>query len=164
MCKILRRKIKMTLGTVLALIGAALATILAGIGSAKGVGMACEVGMGVLAEDSSKFGKMLVLELLPGTQGLYGFIVSFIVLTKIGVFGGSADLATWQGGMILAACLPIAIGGLMSGIAQGKAAVAGISLFAKDDSAFPKALVSITLVEIYALLAFLVSFLTVILL
>ena len=80
----------MTLGTVLALLGAAVATIFAGIGSARGVGMACEVGMGVLAEDSSKFGKMLVLELLPGTQGLYGFIVSFIVLTKIGVFGGVA--------------------------------------------------------------------------
>ena len=73
----------MTLGTVLALFGAALATILAGIGSAKGVGMACEVGMGVLSEDPSKFGKMLVLELLPGTQGLYGFIVSFgVILTK----------------------------------------------------------------------------------
>ena len=147
-----------------ALLGASIATALAGFGSAKGVGGAAQASMGVLSEDSSKFGKMLVLTLLPGTQGLYGFIVSFIVLTKIGVFGGSADLATWQGGMILAACLPIAIGGLMSGIAQGKAAVAGISLFAKDDSAFPKALVSITLVEIYALLAFLVSFLTVILL
>lgn len=154
----------MTFGTVLALFGAAAATIFAGIGSAKGVGMATEVGMGVLAEDSSKFGKMLVLELLPGTQGLYGFIVSFIVLTKIGIFGGSADVSTFQGWMLLAACLPIAVGGLMSGIAQGKAAVAGISLFAKDEAAFPKALVSITLVEIYALLAFLISFLTVILL
>ena len=57
----------MTLGTVLALFGAALATILAGIGSAKGVGMACEVGMGVLSEDPSKFGKMLfILSMLPG--------------------------------------------------------------------------------------------------
>ena len=147
----------MTMGTFLALLGAALATIFAGIGSARGVGMACEVGMGVLAEDPSKFGKMLVLELLPGTQGLYGFIVSFIVLTKIGVFGGLQSLTTWNGFMILAACLPIAFGGLLS-------AVAGISLFAKDESAFPKALVSITLVEIYALLAFLISFLTVILL
>ena len=148
----------MTLGTVLALFGAALATILAGIGSAKGVGMACEVGMGVLSEDPSKFGKMLVLELLPGTQGLYGFIVSFIV------FGGLAELSTWNGSLILAACLPIAFGGLLSAISQGRAAVAGISLFAKDESAFPKALVSVTLVEIYALLAFLISFLTVILL
>ena len=146
----------MTMGTFLALLGAALATIFAGIGSARGVGMACEVGMGVLAEDPSKFGKMLVLELLPGTQGLYGFIVSFIVLTKIGVFGGLQSLTTWNGFMILAA--------LLSAISQGKAAVAGISLFAKDESAFPKALVSITLVEIYALLAFLISFLTVILL
>ena len=148
----------MTMGTFLALLGAALATIFAGIGSARGV------GMGVLAEDPSKFGKMLVLELLPGTQGLYGFIVSFIVLTKIGVFGGLQSLTTWNGFMILAACLPIAFGGLLSAISQGKAAVAGISLFAKDESAFPKALVSITLVEIYALLAFLISFLTVILL
>ena len=154
----------MTMGTFLALLGAALATIFAGIGSARGVDMACEVGMGVLAEDPSKFGKMLVLELLPGTQGLYGFIVSFIVLTKIGVFGGLQSLTTWNGFMILAACLPIAFGGLLSAISQGKAAVAGISLFAKDESAFPKALVSITLVEIYALLAFLISFLTVILL
>ena len=154
----------MTLGTVLALVGAAFATIFAGIGSAKGVGMACEGGMGVLSEDSSKFGKMLVLELLPGTQGLYGFIVSFIVLTKIGVFGGLQQLTLSNGLMIFAACLPIAFGGLMSAISQGRAAVAGISLFAKDDSAFPKALVSITLVEIYALLAFLISFLTVILL
>ena len=154
----------MTMGTFLALLGAALATIFAGIGSARGVGMAGEVGMGVLAEDPSKFGKMLVLELLPGTQGLYGFIVSFIVLTKIGVFGGLQSLTTWNGFMILAACLPIAFGGLLSAISQGKAAVAGISLFAKDESAFPKALVSITLVEIYALLAFLISFLTVILL
>lgn len=104
------------------------------------------------------------MELLPGTQGLYGFIVSFIVLTKIGVFGGLQNLTTWNGFMILAACLPIAFGGLLSAISQGKAAVAGISLFAKDESAFPKALVSITLVEIYALLAFLISFLTVILL
>lgn len=154
----------MTLGTVLALFGAALATILAGIGSAKGVGMSCEVGMGVLSEDPSKFGKMLVLELLPGTQGLYGFIVSFITLTKIGVFGELAQLSTWDGCLIFAACLPIAFGGLFSAISQGKAAVAGISLFAKDESAFPKALVSVTLVEIYALLAFLISFLTVILL
>lgn len=67
----------MTMGTFLALLGAALATIFAGIGSARGVGMACEVGMGVLAEDPSKFGKMLVLELLPGTQGLLG-IHSFL--------------------------------------------------------------------------------------
>lgn len=152
----------MTLGTFLALSGAALSTILAGIGSARGVGMATETGMGVLSEDPSKFGKMLVLELLPGTQGLYGFIVSFMILLNIGVLGGSMDISVAKGLLYLAASLPIAVGGLVSAIAQGKAAVAGIALVAKRDQEFSKAMVSTTLVEIYALLAFLISFLSVI--
>ena len=152
----------MTLGTGLALLGAALATIFAGIGSAKGVGMATEAGMGVLSEDPSKFGKMLVLELLPGTQGLYGFIVSFMMLLNIGILGGSMDLSLTKGLLYLAAALPIAIGGWISGIAQGRAAVAGIALVAKREQEFSKAMVSTTLVEIYVLLAFLVSLLSVI--
>ena len=57
----------MSLGTILALISAAIATVFAGIGSIRGVGMSAEAGMGVLAEDPSKFGKLLVLELLPNT-------------------------------------------------------------------------------------------------
>ncbi len=152
----------MTIGTALALLGAALATFLAGGGSAKGVGMATEAGMGVLSEDPSKFGKMLVLELLPGTQGLYGFIVSFMIMLKIGILGGDMKLSTAAGALYLAAALPIAVGGLLSGIAQGKAAVAGIALVAKRDQEFSKAMVSTTLVEIYALLAFLVSLLSVV--
>lgn len=148
-------------GVILALAGAALATILAGIGSAKGVGMATEAGMGVLAEDPSKFGKMLVLELLPGTQGLYGFIVSFMVMLNIGILGNKVEVSMTQGWLYLAACLPIALGGLFSAIAQGKAATAGVALVAKRPAEFSKAMVSTTLVEIYALLAFLVSLLSV---
>ena len=147
-----------TLGTVLALVGAALATALAGIGSIKGVGMSAEAAMGVLSEDSSKFGKMLVLTLLPGTQGLYGFIVTITMFLQLGVLGGGLgpvdDKIGW---LYIAASLPIAIGGWISGIAQGRAAVAGINLVAKKTSEFGKAMVSVTLVEIYALLAFLVS-------
>ena len=62
----------------------------------------------------------------------------------------------------LGASLSVGIGGLVSGNAQAKAAVAGISMCAKDEKNFSKAMVSITLVEIYALLAFIVSLLTVI--
>ncbi|MDO4731818.1 MAG: V-type ATP synthase subunit K [Clostridia bacterium] len=152
----------MTLGLSLALIGAAIAVGLAGAGSAFGVGIAAQTGMGVLSEDPSKFGKLLVFELLPGTQGLYGFIVAFMVLTNVGILGGSADISVAQGAMYLGACLPIAIGGLTSARAQGKAAVAGIGLLAKRDSEFSKGMVSVTLVEIYALLCFLVSLLSVI--
>ena len=152
----------MSLGTILALISAAIATVFAGIGSIRGVGMSAEAGMGVLAEDPSKFGKLLVLELLPGTQGLYGFIVSFLILMNIGIFGGiNANIASEVGWLYIVASLPIAIGGLISGFAQGRAAVAGISLLAKRQSEFSKAMVSTTLVEIYALLSFLVSLLSV---
>ncbi len=152
----------MSLGTVLALLGAAVATFLAGIGSIKGVGMSTEAGMGALSENPSMFGKLLVLELLPGTQGLYGFIVTFMILLNIGILGGSADITVTKGLLFLVASLPIGIGGWLSGIAQGRAAVAGISLMAKKPSEFSKAMVSTTLVEIYALLAFIVSLLSVI--
>lgn len=149
-------------GIVFAILGAALATALAGIGSAKGVGAAAQAAMGVLSEDSSKFGKMLVLTLLPGTQGLYGFIVGFLILVSGGVLSGGADVTLAQGLAYTGASLAIGLGGLFSGIAQGKAAVAGIAMSAKDDKNFSKGMVSVTLVEIYALLAFIVSLLVVI--
>lgn len=148
-------------GMFFALIGASLATALAGIGSAKGVGGAAQTAMGVLSEDSSKFGKMLVLTLLPGTQGLYGFIVGFLILVSCGVLGGALP-TMGQGLAFLGASLAIGLGGLFSGIAQGKAAVSGIAMTAKDDANFSKGMVSVTLVEIYALLAFIVSLLVVI--
>ena len=152
----------MSNGVIWALLGAAIATGIAGIGSIKGVGKAAEAAMGVMSEDSSKFGKMLVLVLLPGTQGLYGFIVTVMMLMNIGVLGGSFEMSLAKGLLYLAASLPIAIAGWLSGIAQGRAAVSGISLMAKKPNEFSKALVSTTLVEIYALLAFLVSLLSVI--
>lgn len=148
-------------GLFFALLGASIATALAGFGSAKGVGSAAQTAMGVLSEDSSKFGKMLVLTLLPGTQGLYGFIVSFLILVRCGVLGGSLP-TVGQGLAYLGASLAIGIGGMVSGFAQGKAAVSGIAMSAKDDKNFSKAMVSITLVEIYALLSFIVSLLVVI--
>lgn len=148
-------------GLFFALLGASMATFLAGIGSARGVGGAAQASMGVLSEDSSKFGKMLVLTLLPGTQGLYGFIVGFLILANCGILGG--ELPTMNQGLAyFCASLAIGIGGLISGFAQGKAAVSGISMTAKDDKNFSKAMVSVTLVEIYALLSFIISLLAVI--
>ena len=78
-------------GIFFALLGASIATALAGVGSARGVGSAAQAAMGVLSEDSSKFGKMFVLTLLPGTQGIYGFIVSFLILRQ-----SDRDLHTLQ--------------------------------------------------------------------
>ena len=150
----------MSLGTILALISAAIATVFAGIGSIRGVGMSAEAGMGVLAEDPSKFGKLLVLELLPGTQGLYGFIVSFLILMNIGIFGGiNANIASEVGWLYIVASLPIAIGGLISGIAQGRVAAASVNIVAKNPNDWSKGMVLCIIVEFYAILSLLISFL-----
>ena len=152
----------MNLGTFYALIGVAIAVVMAGIGSSRGVGLASEAAAGVITDDPSKFGKLLVLQLLPGTQGLYGLLISIIMLSRIGVFGGSpADLTVYQGLMFLAASLPIAIVGLFSGIAQGRAAAAGVGIVAKKPDHSSKGVIMAAMVETYAILAFLVSILLV---
>ena len=150
------------LGTVIATIGAALAVILSGMGSAKGVGMVGEAGAGVVTEDPGKFGQILVLQLLPGTQGLYGLIIGVMVLLNVGVLGGQAPASLATGLSYFASCLPIAVGGYFSAVKQGRVAVAGCNLVAKKPQGLSKAIVSASLVELYALLAFIVSFLMVI--
>jgi V/A-type H+-transporting ATPase subunit K len=151
---------ELQLGQILALLGAALAVSLAGIGSAIGVGIAGQAGAGVVAEDPDKFGQTLLLQALPGTQGIYGLLIGFIIMLNIGVLGGLKDVTTTQGIMILIASLPIAIVGLLSAIAQGKAAVAGIHMIGKRDE-LGKAITYAVMVETYAVLALLASFLMV---
>lgn len=149
------------LGTVIALIGAGLAVGLSGTGSSIGVGKAGQAAAGVTAEDPDKFMKCLILQLLPATQGIYGFIIGFLVLLKTGVFGGLEMLSMEAGIGILAGCLPIAIAGLFSGIHQGKVAASSIGLVAKRPEESTKGMLMTAMVETYALLGFLASFLIV---
>lgn len=152
------------LGTGLALLGAALAVGLSGTGSSIGVGMAGQAAAGVVSEEPDKFMKCLILQLLPATQGIYGFIVGFLALIKLNAFGGfvmdSGAFISVSGGLgIMFACLPMAIGGLFSAIHQGKVAVAGISLVAKRPEESTKGVLMTAMVETYALLALLISIL-----
>ena len=153
----------MSLGFALALIGAALATALAGSGSAWGVGVAGQAAAGVVSEDPGQFAKVLILQLLPGTQGIYGLLVTFITLSKIGLLSGSPatsmDLGT--GLAVFAACLPIAIVGLISAYHQGRTSVASIGLVAKNPDQFGKAMLVPAMVETYAILSLLVSILAI---
>ena len=150
------------LGIVYALLGAALAVLMAGAGSAIGVGIAGRAAAGVMTEDPSKFAKVLVMQLLPGTQGLYGLLIGFVTLSKIGIIGGtSVQVSSLQGLEILAACLPIAIVGLISAKAQGKTAAAGIGIVARRPEQFAKAMLFPAMVETYAILALLISFLAI---
>ncbi|MGI6213746.1 MAG: V-type ATP synthase subunit K [Christensenellales bacterium] len=151
----------MTIGSVIALVGAGIAIAFSGIGSSIGVSRAGQAAAGVLAEDPDKFIKCLILQLLPATQGLYGFIISFLVLIKVGVLGQIVSLSTVSGWGLFAGCLPIAIGGLMSAIYQGNVAASGIALVGKNGDQATKAMLLTAMVETYALLAFLLSFMIV---
>ena len=152
----------MNLAMFYAVLGAAIAVILSGMGSSKGVGIASEAAGAVLADDPSKFGKLLVLQLLPGTQGLYGLIVGVMVMLNIGILGGDMITEVGVGLQYLAACLPIAIGGYFSAASQGRVCAVGVNLTAKRPEESSKAIVSASLIELYALLGFIVSFLMVI--
>ncbi|MBP3877741.1 MAG: V-type ATP synthase subunit K [Lachnospiraceae bacterium] len=151
----------MTLGMVFALTGAVLSTALAGWGSAWGVGMAGQAAAGVVAEDPEQFAKVLILQLLPGTQGIYGLLVTFITLSNIGVLGGTPITDTNVGLMYMLACLPIAIVGLISAYHQGRTSVASIGIVAKKPDQFGKAMLFPAMVETYAILALLVSILAI---
>ena len=151
----------MSTGVVIALIGAALATILAGVGSALGVAAGGQAAAGVVSEDPAQFAKVLILQLLPGTQGIYGLLVTFITLSRIGILGGKAITDTNTGLMYLLACLPIAIVGLISAYHQGKTAVASIGIVAKKPDQFGKAMLFPAMVETYAILALLISILVI---
>ncbi len=152
----------MSIGLVLALLGAVAAAFCAGAGSARGVGLAGQAASGVVTEDPSKFAKVLILQLLPGTQGIYGLLIAFIALSNIGVLGGNvADLTVAQGLAYLAACLPMAIVGYISAIAQAKCSVAAIGIIAKKPDQMGKAMLFPAMVETYAILALLISILAI---
>ena len=144
------------IGIVLALLGALVAALLAGIGSAIGVGMAGEAAAGIVTEDPGKFGKVLLLQLLPGTQGIYGLLVAVLTLLQIGILGGNSNVSFAQGLMYFVACLPMGIVGLWSAVRQARAAVAGIGIIAKKPDQLGKAMIFPAMVETYAILALLV--------
>lgn len=150
------------MGIVFAIAGAVSAALVAGIGSAIGVGRAGQAAAGVVTEDPAKFSKVLILQLLPGTQGIYGLLIAFIAFGKIGLMGGApVELTNAQGLLYFFACMPMAIVGLISALQQSKASVASIGLVAKKPEQFGKAMIFPAMVETYAILALLVSILAV---
>lgn len=149
------------LGIVFALAGAMLAALLGGIGSSIGVGMTGQAAAGVVTEEPALFGKVLVLQLLPGTQGIYGLLIGFVTLTQIGILGGDPNVSFAKGLLYLAACMPLAIVGFVSAKWQAKASVASIALVAKKPDQFGKGMIFPIMVETYAVLALLISILAI---
>ncbi len=149
-------------GTFLAYLGVTIAVIFSGFGSAKGVGMAGEAMTGVLAEDPDKFVPCLLLQALPATQGIYGFVVGLMVMVTTGMLGGTVgQLSLGTGVYILVSCLPVGIVGWVSGIHQGRVSAAGMNVVAKQPGQVSKAMTAAAMVETYAIFSLLVSLLLV---
>lgn len=144
----------LTNGYFLALLGAALAVACAGIGSAKGISFVGEAASGLLTEDPSKFGRALILQAIPGTQGIYGLVVALMIF-----FNAKAGMPLDTGISYFAAGLAIAIAGYGSAVRQGRVAAAGVNLISKRPDQLGKAITSAALVETYAIFATLVSLL-----
>ncbi|MFH1392605.1 MAG: V-type ATP synthase subunit K [bacterium] len=150
------------IGIIFAIIGAAISVVLGGIGSIIGTGKAGQAGAGIVTEEPEKFGKVLLLQALPSTQGIYGFIGCFWVIFKLGLLAGATPDISWQIGLsILAACLPVAICGLTSAIFQSKVSVAGMNIVAKQPDASGKGVILAAMVETYAVLGLLATILLV---
>lgn len=143
-------------GIFFAAIGIALSVGLAGIGSAKGVGIVGEAATGLVVEEPQKFGKALVLQLIPGTQGLYGFVIGFMIFSKL-----ASGMGLGQGLYLMIAGLVMGLAGLWSGIAQGRVSAAGIQILAKNEEQNTKGIILAAMVETYALLGFVISFMLV---
>jgi V/A-type H+-transporting ATPase subunit K len=143
-----------------AFLGAALAAFMAGIGSAVGIGTAGRSATGVLSEKPERYGQLFLQVVLPGTQGFYGFVIAFFAMGKIQEFidAGALDISTALA--VLAGCLPIAFAGMLSAIHQGKTCAAGILMTAKrPDMAVKAGVLYAAMVEVYAVLGFLISLL-----
>ncbi|MDR0446692.1 MAG: V-type ATP synthase subunit K [Oscillospiraceae bacterium] len=139
-------------GTALAILGVGISVALACIGSAKGTGIAGEAGAGVTSEDPAKGMRAMMLQVLPGTQGIYGFVIAMMAMGRI-----TGDMSVQQGLALAMACLPVGLGGLISAIAQGRVAAASMHILAKQPSDFSKGMLLCAVVEFYAILSLLVS-------
>ena len=146
-------------GLAFGLLGAGLAACLAGAGSGIGTGYAGQAGAGLVTEDPSKFGKVMILQVIPGTQGLYGLVVFFVAIMRMGILngGGLPDMTIAQGLQYFAACPPIGIGGLVTAKYQGKVAAASVNLLAQNPDHWSKGMILCITVEFYAILSLLAS-------
>ncbi|MCK9478821.1 MAG: V-type ATP synthase subunit K [Firmicutes bacterium] len=151
----------LTNGTFLSVLGAVMAVIVSGMGSAKGVGLVGEAASGLITEESDRFGQALLLQALPGTQGIYGVLTAFMILNKIGLLSGNVAVSSFEGAALLIAALPVAIVGYFSAIRQARVSAAAIEIIAKRPEDLAKGITFAAMVETYAVLALLASILAI---
>jgi len=150
----------MELGLIFTIAGAVIVMVISGIGSAIGVALAGQAAAGVMTEDPEKFGRLIPLVGIPGTQGFYGFLIGFLVLNKLNLLTTQIIIPNLsQGIQIFSICLVVSLVESISAVWQGKVSVASIYIVAKKPEEAGKALVLPIFVEIYAILGLATGFL-----
>jgi V/A-type H+-transporting ATPase subunit K len=151
---------EITIGLVFAILGAALALIFAAAGSAVGMGKTASSGSGLVAENQNYFSKVLILSSIPSSQGIYGFLMSILILQRAGFLGGGiVDISLDEGLALMISSLPVALTGLVSGVYQGMVLSNGMRILAKDETQQGKVIILATLVETWAIFGLLASIL-----
>jgi V/A-type H+-transporting ATPase subunit K len=147
---------------IMAVAGAALSVGVAGIGTIIGTMHIAAGGASLLAEKPKAFGTVLLMAALPSSQGIYGMLVTFLILNKIGYLSGTVlPFSVETGGYFLMAAIPVGLTGLFSGIGQGKVLQSGLRILAKRPGNFIQSVVLAALVESMAVFGLLISILIV---
>ncbi len=142
-----------------AVVGAMLAVMFGGIGSAKGIRTAVSQAAGALSEKPELFGKLLVLMAMPGTQGFYGFICAITIAMRIGLIESTINVTPIVGMGLFFTGLTMGVVLWKSAMWQGEAAAAAINLTAKRPEEGGRAILMPALVETYAVVALLAAIL-----
>lgn len=127
---------------VIGILGLSLCMILCGCGSAIGLYKTGSAAAGVLAEDNKKFSKIIVLALLPATQGIYGFVLAVMKIDSVG--------AGWS---LFGTMLGLGITGMVSAILQGITAASCIYAIGKNAAGSGKYVLFPAMIEFYAILS-----------
>ncbi|WP_225744237.1 V-type ATP synthase subunit K [Marinilactibacillus sp. Marseille-P9653] len=146
------------MGQIFAGLGIAMAVIFSGIGSSRGVAIAGEAAAALTKEQPESFGRALVLQMLPATQGLYGFVIGFLIFLQI-----TPELAVSEGWYLFMAGLPVAFTCLSSGGNQGRVSAAAMQILAQKPEHTTKGIIYSAMVETYAILGFVISLVMIIL-
>ena len=130
-------------------LGLALMLGLSFIGSALGTTIAGNAAEGALKKNADAATNYMVLSAMPASQGLYGFVAFFVWVGN--------DFAA-DGLSLFAIGLAAGVTFLISAIRQGQVCANGIIGISQGHDVFTKTLIYGALPELYAILAFVATF------
>ncbi len=140
----------MVLATILGYLGLGLVLALAGIGSSIGTSTAGNAAEGGLKKRPEASGNFMVLSALPATQGIYGFVAFFMLLSKMREAVAGQDPT--QGFIIFGVGLSVGLACMISAIRQGQVCANGIVGLSQGHDVFTNTLIYAALPEFYAIL------------